>query len=80
MGVVRLSMVCPMILMSTGATMTSEIADGEYFCGVSMDVGDGDGEYEDEDESEGESEGGSHDPRERLSAGGGRATRMSGRP
>jgi hypothetical protein len=66
--------------MSTGATMTSEMADGVYIGGVSMGVGDGDGEDEVDDEREGESEGDSNDPRERLSAGGGRAMRMSSRP
>jgi hypothetical protein len=55
--------------------MTSETAEGEYI--GSVGVG---GEDEDEDEREGESEGESHDPRERLSAGGGRAMRMSSRP
>ena len=54
---------------------TSETAEGEYI--GSVGVG---GEDEDEDEREGESEGESHDPRERLSAGGGRAMRMSSRP
>jgi hypothetical protein len=66
--------------MSTGATTTSEMAEGEYIGGVSMDVGEGEGEDEDESEREGESEGESHDLRERLSAGGGRAMRMSSRP
>ena len=58
------------------------MAGGEYIHGVSVDVGEGEGEGEDEDEDEreGESEGESHDLRARLSAGGGRAIRMSGRP
>jgi len=80
LGVVRLSTVCPRILISTGATMTSETGDCEYIGGVCMSVGDGDGEDEDEDEREGESEGDSNDPRERLSARGGRAMRESSRP
>jgi hypothetical protein len=75
LGVVRLSTVCPKILISTGATMISEMRDGEYMGGVSKGVGD-----EGEDEREGESEGDSDDPRESLSAGGGRAMRVSSRP
>lgn len=56
------------------------MAGGEYINGVSMDVGEGEGEDKDEHDREGESEGESHDLRARLSAGGGRAIRMSGRP
>jgi len=68
--------------MSTGATTTSEIGDGEpeYVGGVSESVCEVEGEVEQEVESEGESKGESFDPRERLSAGCGRAMRMSGRP
>jgi hypothetical protein len=73
-------MICPRIPMSTGATMTSETADGVYIGGVSMEVGDGDGEDEVDDEREGESEGDRYDPREKLSAGSGRAMRLSSRP
>ena len=72
LGVMRFSMVCPGIPISTGATTTttSEIGEGEYIGGVSTSVI---GEVEHEEESEGESEGESIDPRERLSAGCGRA-------
>jgi len=73
-------MVCPIIPMSPGATATSEMGEGEYIGGVSKGVGEPEGELEHEEESEGESEGESIDPRERLSAGCGRAMRMSSRP
>jgi hypothetical protein len=73
-------MVCPGIPMSTGATTTSEMGEGEYIGGVSAGVGEVEGEVEHEEESEGESKGESIDPRERLSAGRGRAMRMSSRP
>ena len=76
----RLSTVCPLIPMSTGATTTSEMGESEYIGGVAKDVGEIDGEVEHEEESEGESEGESIDPRERLSAGRGRAMRMSSHP
>jgi hypothetical protein len=63
--------------MSTGATTTvSEMREDEYIGGVTKAVG----EFEHEEESEGESEGESIDLRERLSAGCGRAMRMSSRP
>lgn len=61
--------------MSTGATTTSEMGEGEYIGGVSKGVGEVEG-----DEHEKESEGESIDPRERLNAGCGRAMRMSSRP
>ena len=77
---------------STGVTITSGTPEGRaHVSGVSMDVGevegedeeDEDEEYEyegeDEGEDEDENEGASHDPRERLTAGGGRAMRMSSR-
>ena len=64
-----------MIPMSTGATTTSEMGEGEYIGGVSKGVGEVEGEVEHEEESEGENEGESIDPRERLSAGCGRAMR-----
>jgi hypothetical protein len=66
--------------MSTGVTTTSEIGEGEYVGGVSKSVGEAEGEVKHEEESEGESEGKSIDPRERLSAGCGRAMRISSRP
>jgi hypothetical protein len=65
--------------MSTGATTTSEMGEGEpeYVGGVSKGVGEEEGE---EEGGEGKSEGESIDPRDRLSAGCGRAMRMSSRP
>jgi len=66
--------------MSTGATTTWEMGEGVYIGGVSKGVGEVEGEVEHEEESEGESEGESIDPRERLSAGCGRAMRMFSRP
>jgi hypothetical protein len=69
-----------MIPTSTGATTTCEIGEGEYIGGVSKGVGEVEGEVEHEEESDGESEGESIDPRERLSAGRGRAMCMSSRP
>ena len=69
-----------MMLMSTGATTTSEMGEGEYIGGVSKGVGEVEGEVEHEEDREGESEGESIDPRERLSAGCGRAMRISSRP
>jgi hypothetical protein len=69
-------MVCPGIPMSTGATTTSEMGEGEYIGGVSEGVGEVEGDVEHEEESEGES----IDPRERLNAGCGRAMRVFSRP
>lgn len=66
--------------MSTGATMTSDMADCEYIGGVSLGVDQGEDEDEDEYESERVSEGERNNPRETLSAGGGRAIFMSGPP
>ncbi len=76
-------MVCPRLPISTGATTTSEMGEGEYIGGVSKDGGECEGDDDEhEEESDGESEGESIDPRERLSAGCGRAIRMpvSSRP
>jgi hypothetical protein len=82
------TVVCPKMPTSTGVTITSGTPEGcAYVSGVSVNVGEDEGEdededegeYEGEDEDEEENEGASHDPRERLTAGGGRARRMSSR-
>jgi hypothetical protein len=70
----RLPTLPPRMLTSTGATTTSGTEDGGEYSGGVPGVGDLD---DDDDESEGVSEGESNDPRERLTAGGGRAMRMS---